>query len=200
MMRASRVPTNSAVTVHRLVQRDRDSLLAHVRGLSSDDRRLRFGSPLNDTGLMRYVDRIDLGRDAVFGVYSRDLTLCGVAHVAVTNQTAEFGVSVLDGHRGKGYGTALFGQASTWARNRGIKAMYVHCLSENGVMMHIAGKAGMHVVISYGEADAHLTLPPATVTTLTEEWMQSGVAMLDRALTIYGAMAQRPLIRGAATS
>jgi GNAT superfamily N-acetyltransferase len=197
-MRAARVPTASAITVQCLVQEDRDSLLMHFRMLSSEGRRLRFGSPTSDAGLVRYVDRIDFVRDAVFGVYALDLALCGVAHLSVANETAELGVSVLDGHRGKGNGTALFGRASTWARNRGIKAIYMHCLSENAVVMHIASEAGMRIVISHGEADAHLPLLPATAATLTEEWMQNGAAILDRALKIYDAMTQRLLPSGSA--
>ena len=37
----------------------------------------------------------------------------------------------------------------------------MHCLSENGAMMHLARKQGMLIVTEKGESDARLELPPA---------------------------------------
>ena len=39
--------------------------------------------------------------------------------------------------------------------------LYMHCLSRNSTMMHIAKKSGMKIEYAYGEADAYLSLTPA---------------------------------------
>jgi GNAT superfamily N-acetyltransferase len=137
------------------------------------------------------VRGIDFLHDAVYGLYADDLVLSGVAHVIATGETAEFGLSVLEPYRRQGCGTALLERASTWARNHGVKILYTHCLTENAVMMHMAGKLRMRIVIDSGEADAYLSLSPGTVATATEEMMEDGVAMFDHALKTYAAVTQR---------
>jgi hypothetical protein len=41
-------------------------------------------------------------------------------------------------------------------RNNDVDTLYMHCLSSNKTMMHIAKKAGMEIHRDYGEADAYL--------------------------------------------
>ena len=181
----------SDIPTKRLARSDRDLLIAHYRRLSSKDRRLRFGGPLSDSALIGYVERIDFDRDAVYGVYAPDLTLSGAAHVAATGESAEFGVSVLDEYRGRGVGSALFERAGIWARNHGIRTLFMHCLSENAVMMHIATKFGMRIVNSSGEADAYLELAPSTASTVVAELIHDRVALFDHALKTWRAATQR---------
>ncbi|MBI2319067.1 MAG: GNAT family N-acetyltransferase [Betaproteobacteria bacterium] len=158
---------------------DRGALAAHFLALDAEDRRLRFGVPIGDAGIRDYVARIDFDRDAAFGVYADNLSLLGVAHVAVADGAAELGVSVLEGHRGRGVGTALLERAAAFARNRFIGTLFMHCLSENTAMMRIARKSGMKIVTRGGEADARLTLPPLDAATIAAEWLQDSVALFD---------------------
>jgi GNAT superfamily N-acetyltransferase len=179
------------IATKRLSSINRRALVAHFRALSNEDRRLRFGAGLSDSALTAYVGRIEFGRDAVYGVYSNDLTLSGVAHVASGDDTAELGVSVLDGYRRHGIGSALFERAGIWACNHGARILFTHCLSENAVMMHIAKKSRMQIVSSSGEADAYLKLAPASVSTVTGEMLHDGTAVFDHALKSYVMATQR---------
>jgi hypothetical protein len=81
---------------------------------------------------------------------------------------AEFGVSVLPKDRGRGIGTALLARASVHSRNTRIETLFVHCLANNHVMMHLTKKAGMRVKHAYGDADASLQLEPACPSTIVE--------------------------------
>ncbi|HEY6240896.1 MAG TPA: GNAT family N-acetyltransferase [Burkholderiales bacterium] len=166
-------PTKNLNAAHRGV------LTAHLLSLSSDDRRLRFGGAASDASVRDYVARIDFDRDAVFGFFADDLSLGGAAHVAVAAGVAELGVSVLAPYRGRGVGTALFQRASGFARNHFIRTLFMHCLTENAAMMHIAGKSGMKVVSGGGEADAHLDLPPMDGGTIADEFLQERLALFD---------------------
>jgi GNAT superfamily N-acetyltransferase len=168
-----------AVLPKKLLPSNRDALQRHFHALGADDRRLRFGSMISDGGIDQYVAQIDFDRDAVFGVFDDELDLTGAAHVAVAGGVAELGVSVLPEHRGSGIGTALFDRAATFARNHLVPILFMHCLSENRAIMHIAKKSGMRIVADRGEVDAHLELPPSNPASITRELMQEQVALFD---------------------
>src|SRR6266850_1045447 len=97
----------------------------------------------------------------VFDVFDEALELAGVAHLARGDGDAELGVSVLSGYRRRGIGGALLARAVLRARNWGVRALFMHCLRENGTVMHLARRQGMRIVTERGEADAWLALPPA---------------------------------------
>lgn len=159
--------------------------------LGADDRRLRFGAAPSDTALRAYVARIDFARDAVFGVFDEELQLIGVAHLARADEHAELGVSVRREYRNRGMGGALLMRAVLRARNRGVRTLFMHCLRENGTMLHLARKQGMRIVTEQGEANAWLGLPPADVTSHFGEVFAQRVALFDYALKAELAGARR---------
>ncbi|HEX5767263.1 MAG TPA: GNAT family N-acetyltransferase [Burkholderiales bacterium] len=170
------------IPIRELSRLEREALVPHFLALGADDRRLRFGAPLNDEAVRAYVERIDFERDAVFGVYDDSLELIAAAHVARANGHAELGVSVLPGNRGRGIGGALLARAHMRARNWGVNALFMHCLTENGAMMHLARKQRMRIVVESGEADAWLSLPPADASSHFGEAFAQRVALFDYAL------------------
>jgi hypothetical protein len=89
---------------------------------------------------------------------------------------------VLESVRGQGIGTKLFERAAIRSRNTHVTMLYMHCLSRNSTMMHIAKKAGMKIEYAYGEADAYLTLPPADQSSIIAEMLQEQAAVFDYAL------------------
>ena len=180
------------ILVKELSPRARRHLLRHFLALEEKDRLLRFGTKLSDELVTRYVENIDFSRDTIFGVYDRKMRLLGAGHLAfapreaspvsgatLKARVAEFGVSVAAAARGMGVGTKLFVRAAIRCRNADVDTLYMHCLSSNKVMMHIAKKAGMDIHRDYGEADAYLKLQPANPVTLFQEAMEEQVAMLD---------------------
>jgi hypothetical protein len=89
---------------------------------------------------------------------------------------------VLPSHRKRGIGGTLFEHAHAYARNQFIRTLFMHCLTENRVMMHIAKKSGMTICAESGEADAYLKLPPLDASTLAAEMFNERVALFDYAL------------------
>jgi GNAT superfamily N-acetyltransferase len=182
------------VPVKALGERDRRRMLRHFLSLERPDRILRFGSFMGDEQITKYVNGIDFGRDMVFGVYNRAFRLAAVGHLAFSprqpssdgvtekDRVAEFGVSVLKSARGMGIGSKLFERAAIVCRNQDVDTLYMHCLSSNQTMMHIAKKAGMEIHRDYGEADAYLKLGPANPASVLQEAMQEQLATLDYAL------------------
>ena len=148
------------IPIRELSRLDRAALEPHLLALHDDDRRLRFGVPLNDDALR----------------------LVGAAHVARGNGHAELGVCVLPADRGCGIGWALLARAHLRARNWGVRAHFMHCLTENAAMMHLARTQGMQIVVVSGEADAWLTLPPADASSHFGELFARRVTLFDYAL------------------
>jgi GNAT superfamily N-acetyltransferase len=175
------------VLVRVLTSADRDCLLTHFLSLDVDDRLLRFGQAAPDLVIENYVRGIDFAHDTVFGVFDNQLQLVGVGHLAYLpadskGRTAEFGVSVLESARGQGVGSKLFERAAIRSRNTQVTTLYIHCLSRNATMMHIARKSGMRIEYAYGEADAWLSLEPADHNSIVTEMMQEHAAVFDYAM------------------
>lgn len=169
--------------VYQLPAERRPRIAEHLKKLSADDRFLRFGGPTSDEAIDRYVNGIDFERDIVFGVFGTEHgELVAMTHVAQMQGAVELGLSVLEGHRGQGCAQAMFQRAAIHARNRGAHELYMHCLSQNGPMMHIARKAGMRIVIDGPERDAWLEMPPATPLTVGAEIQSGQLVLFDRAL------------------
>jgi len=179
------------IPIRELARADRPALLQHFRSLAKEDRRLRFGTPPSDYALRDYVARIDFDHDALFGVADEELLPLGVAHVARNGGHAELGISVLEGHRGRGIGGALLARAHLRARNWGVRALFMHCLTENATIMRLARRQRMDIVAHGGEADAWLALPPADAASHFGEVFAQRVALFDHALKSHAAATRR---------
>jgi len=177
-----------AIPVRELHAGHREEILQHLLQLNDEDRRLRFGSQTPNEIIERYVKGLDFNKDAIFGIFDLNLKLIGMAHLAYLPEfkdqarAAEFGVSVLPEGRGQGLGTALLQRSAVHSRNTRVESLYVHCLSNNKAMMHLAQKAGMSIEYAYGDADAYLRLPPASSATIVQEAANEQWADFDYAL------------------
>jgi RimJ/RimL family protein N-acetyltransferase len=176
------------VPIRSLAERHRDRIELHLQALSASDRYLRFGFQASDEQISQYAQSIRFEHDEVFGVFNRRLQLIAMAHLAyeppsrqVPDQPtmAEFGVSVLESARGRGYGARLFDHAVMHARNRGIDRLYIHALSENHAMLRIARNAGATVERDGSESQAWLKLAPDTIATKVEALVEAHAAEVD---------------------
>ena len=193
------------VLVKQLAERDRRRMIKHFLALDKHDRLLRFGSVLHDEQVQAYVERIDFTRDAVYGVYNRLFRLVAVGHLAFApkekipaggavttkDRIAEFGVSVSATARGMGIGSKMFERAAIHCRNSDVDTLYMHCLSSNKTMMHIAKKAGMEIQRDHGEADAYLRLLPANPASMLQEAIEEQFATLDYNIKANKRFAQK---------
>ena len=158
------------------------ALPIYFLSLGTEDRRLRFGFTARDATIERYVSDIDFSRDAAFGVRGKGMQFDGITHLALENNHAEIGVSVLEPARGRGVGSALVARAAMHARNRGIKVLFMQCLSENGAIMHIARSLGMKVVTEGPDSEARLSLPAASPHSILRELLVDQIALCDATL------------------
>ncbi|MGH8719449.1 MAG: GNAT family N-acetyltransferase, partial [Burkholderiales bacterium] len=153
------------MSVQNLTRSEMPQVLRHLRTLSPDDRRLRFGRSMNQRALESYVNRIDFSVDKAFGIFNSEMRLIAFAHLALHGAKgfAELGLSVSPDHRREGHGEALLRRAALHVSNLGLRVIYMHCLSENEGMMRLAQKAGFKVVPEGIEADATRSVERATL-------------------------------------
>lgn len=173
-----------AVPIRALDRSHSRKMVTHLLALSPQDRYLRFGYSASNPQIERYVKQLAFGVDGLFGIFDRKLRLIAWAHLALPNDPncpncAEFGVSVLQPSRGRGYGRGLFERAVMHARNEGVTQLFIHALSENTAMLKIAHRAGAHTVHDGPESEAHLHLPPADFDSRFTELFNEQVARTD---------------------
>jgi GNAT superfamily N-acetyltransferase len=188
---ADRPSARRWIPIRSLAERHRPRILAHLLALPPQDRYLRFGYAASDAQIARYADLIDFTHDEVFGVFNRRLELIAQAHLAgLPNASeAEFGVSVLPKARGRGYGARLFDHAVLHARNRGVDTLLIHALTQNTPMLRIARSAGASVQSEGGEALARLRLPPDTLRSHFDAFLESSAAEVDYRLKSQSKLA-----------
>lgn len=176
-----------AVPIRSLGPRHRERIASHLLALEMQDRYLRFGYHASDDQIARYVEGLDFERDEIFGIFNRRLELIAMAHLATSDHSqhlhcAEFGVSVLQRARGRGFGARLFDRAIVNARNDGVSMLFIHALSENTAMLKIARNAGAVVHREGSESEAFLELPPASADTHMVELLGRQFAEADYCL------------------
>ena len=173
------------IPIRTLAARHRPRILSHLLTLNERDRYLRFGYAAGDAQIARYVEQLDFGRDELFGIFDRALELQAMAHLAylkpdaLPRPAAEFGVSVAQGARGRGYGDRLFDHAALHARNRGIDSLLVHALSENTAMLRICRNAGARIERDGPESQAWIKLAPESLVSHVEALVEDAAADLD---------------------
>lgn len=158
---------------------DKSRLIAHLTSLVGEDRRLRFGGVVNDDYIANYIEKSFDNNSKWFAIEHIDGHIVAACHVALLGGDAELGCSVDKEYRGQGYAQLLFDRAITWLRARGINHVFMHCLSENATMKHIARKNDMTIVSRYGESDAEVDIEPATPMTPIEDAYMDRIAMYD---------------------
>lgn len=175
------------VPIRSLAPRHRERILAHLIALDDRARYLRFGYAANDGHIARYVDTLDFEHDEVFGIFNRRLELICMAHLAYRpgdatrgrDAAAEFGVSVLPRARRRGFGRRLFEHAMLHARNRHVRTLFIHALSENVAMLKIASNAGATIERDGSESEAWLKLPKETFASHIDELVGERLAEFD---------------------
>jgi GNAT superfamily N-acetyltransferase len=159
---------------------DKSLLSVHLIGLSEEDKRLRFGMLVSDDYIKKYVSKSINDTNSQWFAIEDESMLVAVCHAAVdSNGDAELGFSVDEDYRNCGYAQALFDRAITWLRSNGVKNVFMHCLSENATMRHIAKKNYMTVVTESGESDAKVHIePPTPLTSMADAYLDR-IALYD---------------------
>lgn len=142
-----------------------------LKGLNSEDRRLYFGLTVLDDYIDKLIQRITQDTESHYFLVSYNCTgWLGVLHIArVGNDSIEFAISVYEEYRNFGIATDLLKEGITWARNRGYKQLYLHCVRRNHAIAHLADKVGLETINYDAESDVRASLLPPSWYSLQQE-------------------------------
>jgi RimJ/RimL family protein N-acetyltransferase len=109
----------------------------------------------------------------------RIVATCHVAYVKQDN-IAELGLTVSPDYRNQKIGQELYFRGATWARMRGAETIFMHCLSENRAIQHIARKSGMTVVTyDMGEKEGNIKVSKNPSLARWEDTVWENMAVYD---------------------
>ena len=170
----------------KLAHLDKQKLIDHfMNDIVDDDRRLRFGFEAPDSSVKEYIDnsiKYDYGYTSMWFVVDEGDRIVATCHVSLNRDTntAEMGCTVSPDYRNQKIGQELFNRGITWARMRGAETIFMHCLSENMAVQHIARKGGMAVVtIDPSEKESSITVKKNPVIAGFEDAVFEQMAVYD---------------------
>ena len=128
--------------IRPLLSYEAGAYLAHLVRLDPDSRRHRFGRPIEDRDLARFVAAIDWSRALVLA-HVEEGRVRGAAHLAWPDVEwlggdGELAVAVEGGWRRRGIGRVLLERATGEARARGLAGIMFFTRADNEAMLALA--------------------------------------------------------------
>jgi GNAT superfamily N-acetyltransferase len=164
----------------KLFPADASKIEAHFLGLSREDRRRRFHSPLGDDAVRAYCRSFRWSDRAVIGAFDLD-RLVGIAEcVRVAEDTAEIAVSVDSRWQHHGVGRELVRRAAASAANSGAAIAVLDYAPGESSIPHIARSLGGEIDAVRGVAQ--IALPAHSAAGQIEELVEDLGAALAGAL------------------
>ena len=114
----------------------------HLKGLEPEDKISRFGYPANDHSIDQLVLNMCYHPQDHELWYARDDgDRVGWGHMAKNSDDSwELAVSVNKDYQRQGIGNKLIVEMLAWAKFHKINEVYMHCIEDNKVIQHLAGK------------------------------------------------------------
>jgi len=147
----------------RLFDDSADAVSSHIASLNSHDQYLRFGYCIPAARISEYVAatlatvNTRQRADFWFGIKQGE-QLVATLHVAIVDDAAEFAFTTIENHRGKKLGQLLFARGYQLVTEYSIPRVYMHCLTENKAMQHIARKFGLAVMTQGSESEGSVNI------------------------------------------
>lgn len=121
--------------------------------------------------------------DHILGAFNTTYDeLACAAHVNITEDQAEVGISTSLGYRRKGIAESLMTHILAMCSNRGVHQLYMMCLTDNNAIISLCKKVGLAVVSSYGESQTTVELPEASIASLSKELSMANMVIADTLL------------------
>jgi RimJ/RimL family protein N-acetyltransferase len=165
------VAGNKMITTEFLSIQDYPKFGDWLRIQDEETRQLYFGVSGSDHVIQALMDRVVGNPDDHYILVAQNGTeWAGTIHIAVSNRVVEFGIIVRPEYRGQGVANTMLEEAIVWARNRGYKELFMHCLGWNKPIQHLCRKHGLETKNMYGDSEVEVKLPPGNWATLSREF------------------------------
>jgi GNAT superfamily N-acetyltransferase len=146
----------------------------HLKSLNRDDRYTRFGytaTPENIDSLILNI-LYNIEHHHIF-THVEDDKIVGFGHLAKLETDWELAVSVESDYQGRGIANALMSYMIKWGQTHGIRVVYMHCITDNKKIQHLAAKHGLRAVErNNADITSKIELPQPTVMDYTTNLLQ----------------------------
>jgi GNAT superfamily N-acetyltransferase len=165
-------PLPDGGAIRKLWIGETDAYRDHLLRLDRESRRRRFSATVSDDFIARHAATA-IG--VVVHGFFVDGVLRGAAELrpngsAFTHE-AEAAFSIEQPWQSHGVGTELLERTLLSARNRGIKALHMHCLADNQRMQQLARKFEAELSFDFGSVIGEVDPPRSTPLSLMREAM-----------------------------
>jgi len=155
----------TTITLRALVPQDRELIAGAFERLSPRSRYLRFFSPIPrlTKGMLDSLMDVDHRRHVALIAVHDETCIAVVRYVVDRNDptVADFAITVIDEHQGRGLGRALTTAIAHLAHARGIRRLTLDIHPENRVMQRLARSLGAQLRLNDGAFSGTLRLPLA---------------------------------------
>lgn len=167
-------PLPDGGAIRKLWIGETDAYRDHLLRLDCESRRRRFSGTVSDDVIARHAATAN-GIGVVVHGFFVDGVLRGAAELrpngsAFTHE-AEAAFSIEQPWQSHGVGTELLERTLLSARNRGIKALHMHCLADNQRMQQLARKFEAELSFDFGSVIGEVDPPRSTPLSLMREAM-----------------------------
>lgn len=146
----------------------------HLKNLTDEDRYTRFGFAASSATIDSMILNILYHQDDhhIFTYYT-DGRIVGFGHLAREADAWELAVSVDRAHQGRGIANELMDFMIDWGKTHGVEVLYMHCITENQKIQHLARKHGLKSWDRAGhELTSRVQLPDPTVFDYTANFVR----------------------------
>jgi RimJ/RimL family protein N-acetyltransferase len=162
----------------------------HLKSLTEADRYTRFCYNIKDEGIDQFILSILYHADDhhLFTATIGD-TIVGFGHLAREGDDWELAVSVDSTCQGQGVANNIMDYMIDWGTTRGVHSVFMHCITQNAKIQHLARKHGLRMVERDGaEVTSRVDLPPATPMNYTADFIREQKDLLDQMTDIQRRM------------
>lgn len=162
----------------------------HLKNLSPEDRYTRFCYHIKDDAIDGLILHMLYNRSDHY-LFSAEIDgqRRGFVHLAREGEDWELAVSVEHDHQRQGIADALMSHAITWGKTHGIHTVFMHCITQNTKIQHLARKHGLRIVERDGsETTSRVELPPPTTLDYTTDFFREQRSLLEQMTQIQRRM------------
>lgn len=162
----------------------------HLKGLSGSDRYTRFCYNIKDAGIDQFILSILYNpNDHVLFTAEVDDAVVGFGHLAREGDDWELAVSVDEKYQGQGIADRLMNHMIVWGKTHGIHSVFMHCITQNTKIQHLARKHGLRIVDRDGtEITGKVDLPMPTPLDYTADFIREQKELLTQMTDIQRRM------------
>lgn len=154
----------------------------HLKYLPDVDRYTRFCYNIKDEAIDQFILSILYHPDDhhLFTATLDDV-IVGFGHLAREGNNWELAVSVDNAYQGQGVANNIMDFMIVWGKTRGIHSVFMHCITQNAKIQHLARKHGLRMVERDGaEVTSKVDLPPATPMDYTADFLREQKELLEQ--------------------